>query len=191
MLSGDIIQNISNWSAWACKPDVQRYDVALLKIWIQFERFLGDLFISYALGNASEKGYSPKLKIRFQDEEQFNALMRQKGKNYVEYLDRIESLSPHIFVDNPFDILLSDANIKTSYEQMKAIRNYIAHESGEAKSKLINKCFNGNDSRFVEPNDYLQTREKSTKDTFYTYYVKTIENVVNLLISPAGTGIVI
>ena len=89
MVSNDVNKAISEWTVWAAKPEVQRYDIALLKIWIQFERFVGELFVTYATGNTSEKGYCPKLKIKFQDEEQFNAFMRD-GTNYHHiYLRRI------------------------------------------------------------------------------------------------------
>ncbi len=138
--------------------------------------------MTYATGNPSERGYSPELKIKFQDEEQFNAFMREGTKKYIEYLDKIEKLSSHIFKTNPFDVILLDADIKSSFEQMKVIRNYIAHESGEARRKFINTCFSGNEKNFVEPNDFLKSREKTTKDTYYTYYMKTIKTILDFLI---------
>ena len=183
MVSNDVKGAITEWTAWATKAEVQRYDIALLKIWIQFEKFLGDLFITYATGNTSENGFAPQLKIRFQNEEQFNVFMRDGNKTYIEYLDKIEKLSKHIFQDNPFDVILLDANNKPAMEQIKALRNYIAHESGEAKRKIVNTCFNGNERRFIEPNDYLRTREATTGNTFYTYYTTIIANAVDLLIS--------
>jgi len=183
MVSDEVKEAITNWTMWATQPEVQRYDIALLKIWIQFERFVGDLFVTYATGNPSETGYAPELKIRFQDEEQFNAFMREGTKKYIEYLCKIEKLSNHIFKGNPFEIILLDSEIKPSIDQIKAIRNYIAHESGEAKRKLINTCFNGDERKFVEPNVFLKRREKTTKDTYYTYYINTITSVVDLLIN--------
>ena len=187
MVSNEVNRAISEWTTWASNPAVQRYDIALLKIWIQFERFVGELFVTYATGNPSEKGYFPKLMIKFQDEIQFNVFMRDGTKKYIEYLDKIDKLSKHIFKINPFDIMLSDTNIKPSLDQMRAIRNYIVHESGEAKTKLINTCFSGNEKKFVEPNVYLKSREKSTKDSYYTYYVKIIETILVSLINDPTT----
>ena len=163
---------------------MQRYDIALLKIWIQFERFISELIITYSTGQPSEMGYLPTLKIRFQDEEQFNAFMREGNKKYVEYLSKIEKLSKHIFIDDLFDVIFLDATNKTAYEQLKALRNYIAHESGEAKSKLVNLCFSGNANNFLEPNNFLLTRERSTRNTYYTYYTTIIQNMVELLVDP-------
>ena len=187
MLSADVSKAISDWTAWASKPEVQRYDIALLKIWIQFERFLGDLFISYSLGRPSEKGYVPRLKIRFHDEEQFNIFMRDRGKKYIEYLDRIETMSEHIFVDNPFAVIFSDANIKSVFEELKAIRNYIAHESRESKMKLVKQFFGGDEKKFKEPNDFLQKIRKTAGKSHYTYYTETITGLTQILVS----GIVI
>lgn len=184
MTTTEIKDSISTWNTWASNPHIKRYDIALLKIWIQFERFVSELMIIYSTGHASEKGYSPSLKIQFQDEEQFNAFMREGNKKYVEYLSKIEKLSKHIFINDPFDVIFLDATNKTAYEQLKALRNYIAHESGEAKSKLINLCFSGNSNNFLEPNDFLTTRERSTRNTYYTYYINIIENIVDLLVDP-------
>ena len=93
MTTNEIKSSITTWNNWASNPHVQRYDIALLKIWIQFERFLSELIITYSTGQPSETGYSPNLKIRFQNEEQFNAFMREGNKKYVEYLGKIEKLS--------------------------------------------------------------------------------------------------
>lgn len=184
MTTNEIKTTIITWNNWAGNPHVQRYDIVLLKIWIQFERFISELIITYSTGHPSEKGYLPTLKIRFQDEEQFNAFMREGNKKYVEYLSKIEKLSKHIFIDDPFDVIFLDATNKPAYEQLKALRNYIAHESGEAKSKLINLCFSGNANNFLEPNNFLLTREHSTKNTYYTYYTAIIQNIVELLVDP-------
>lgn len=183
MVSSEVKQAIIVWTEWASKPDVQRYDIALFKIWIQFERFLGDLFVKYATGNPSETGYLPPLKIKFQDEEQFNAFMREKNAKYIEYLEKIEKLSSHIFQVNPYDVLLLDAGNRTAFEQMKAIRNYIAHESGAAKIKFLNACFNGDERKYLEPNDFLLKREKNTKKSYFTYYTQIMSNIIDLLIN--------
>ena len=182
MVSSEVKQAIMDWTEWASKADVQRYDIALFKIWIQFERFLGDLFVKYATGNPSEMGYLPPLKIKFQDEEQFNAFMREKNTKYIEYLEKIEKLSSYIFQVNPYDVLLLDAGNKTAFNQMKAIRNYIAHESGEARRKFLNACFSGDERKYMEPNVFLRKRESSTKMPYFTYYTQIMSNIVDLLI---------
>lgn len=183
MTLNEINQTIQNWSDWATTPTNKSYDIALFKIWINFEKFISELFVQYAIGNPSEAGHKPNLLLQFNSEEQLNAFLRG-DKKYVEYTKKIENLSKHIFLNNPFDVIFLDSNNKSAFNQMVAIRNYIAHESGEAKKKLINLCFNGNDEDFREPNQFLQEREPITKDTYFTYYLNTIRNICNLLISP-------
>lgn len=188
MISDEVKESICVWTNWASNTNVQRYDIALLKIWIKLEQFISDLFICYATGHPSEKGYKPRLKIQFQDEEQFNAFMREGGKTYIDYLDKIEKLSKHIFFDNPFDILISDSEVKPSFQQIKALRNYIAHESGTAKRKYINTCFSGDETKYMDPNVFLKSKEKTTKIMFYSYYVEIISNIVDLLIIDSDEG---
>ena len=110
--------------------------------------------------------------------------MREGNRTYVEYPTQIKKLSKHIFTKDPFDVIFSDNNIFNAYNQIIAIRNYIAHESGESKAKLIKTCFGGRDEKFKEPNDFLQSKEKSTNHTYYTYYIDIIKNVAQLLINP-------
>ena len=184
MTTNDIKETINIWNEWANKPEVKRYDIALFKIWIQFEQFLAELFVAYATGNPSEKNFYPNLKICFNDEAHLNAFLREGNKKYIEYLDKIEKLSKHIFNKDPFDIIFADSINKNAFEQMKSIRNYIAHESGEAKAKLINKCFSGNSNNFLEPNEFLLRKEPSSKNTYYTYYTDIIKNIVDLLVDP-------
>lgn len=61
MTTTEIRNTITTWSNWASDPHIQRYDIALLKIWIQFERFISELIITYSTGHSSEKGYLPTL----------------------------------------------------------------------------------------------------------------------------------
>lgn len=182
MTTTDINTAISEWSSWAAST--HRYDIALFKIWIQFEKFISQLFVDYCIGNTSESGYSPTLNLQFKDETQLNAFLVQGNKKYIEYPDRIQRLSKHIFETNPFDIIFADSTNKTAYDQIVAIRNYVAHESGEAKIKLIKTCFSGNSNNFKEPNDYLQSKERSSRTSYFTYYTTIINNMSLLLVNP-------
>ena len=107
--------------------------------------------------------------------------MRDGKKKYVEYIDKIEKLSSFIFQENPFDVILLNGNIKTAFYQMRAIRNYVAHESVESKKKMIAQL-GVNENNFRELNDYLKFIDKTTGDSNYTYYVKVIKAIVELLI---------
>ena len=184
MITNDINTAITEWTMWASTSTNARYDVALLKIWIQFEKFMGELFISYATGNASEEGFLPTLKLQFSSAEHLNVFLREGNRTYVDYPTQIKKLSKHIFINNPFDVIFVDTTTNTAYNQIVAIRNYIAHESGEAKAKMINVCFSGDERKFKEPNDFLLTKEKQTNQSYYTYYTNIIKNAAALLVNP-------
>lgn len=185
MTTSDIFSAITDWTNWASNSQNKRYDIALLKIWIQFEKFLANLFVMYATGAISESGYKPDLKLQFRNEEQLNAFLMEGNRTYIEYLTQIKKLSKHIFEKDPFDIaIFSDVNNSNAYNEIIAIRNYVAHESGEAKTKYLRVCFGNNEALFKEPNDFLQSKKKQSGNTNYTYYIDSIKAMCLILISP-------
>ena len=42
----EIYNSIDYWSDWASKEENKRYDIALMKIWVLFERFISDVFVN-------------------------------------------------------------------------------------------------------------------------------------------------
>ena len=185
MTSNDINTAINDWSAWASNSQNHRFDIALLKIWIQFEKFTSELFVLYATGQSSESRYKPRLQLKFQSEEQLNIFLREGNRTYIEFPTQIKKLSKHIFVDDPFDTaIFSDVNYNDAYNQIIAIRNYIAHESGEARIKYLKVCFGNSEDKFKEPNDFLQSNKKQTGKTYYTYYIESVQDMVSILIDP-------
>ena len=111
-----------------------------------------------------------------------NAFLRPENKTYIDYPTQIKKLSKHIFINDPFDIIFGDTNNNGTYQNIMLIRNYVAHESGESRSKLINNLFGGRQDKFMEPSNYLLTKEKKTNTTHYSYYVKFIRDTVSLLV---------
>lgn len=186
MTSQDIYDSISEWTTWAQKPENNRYDIALFKIWIQFEKFISELFVLYATGKESETGYKPSLKLQFQDDVQLNAFLRG-DRTYVDYPNKINALSRHVFADDPFDFAIySDSNNHTAYDQIIAVRNYVAHESGESRKKYINACLGGNEDNYIAPNDYLIKINKRIGKSHYTELVNSVKNMVSILIDPSA-----
>ena len=104
----ETMTNISWWELWVKNEKDSRFDIALFKVWIQFESYLGYMFIQYAIGNRSSSGYAPSRKLHFIDESHFNAFMQNQGQTYVNYMKKIKPLSNHIFETNPFDIIIVD-----------------------------------------------------------------------------------
>lgn len=184
MTTNDIQNSISTWTAWANTHTDSRFDIALLKIWIQFEKFIAELFVNYATGISSEEGFLPTLNLQFSSAEQLNVFLREGTKKYVDYPKQIEKLSKHIFLNDPFGVIFQDTNNKNAYDQIVAIRNYIAHESAEAKTKMIKLCFGGVESRFKEPNEFLKSIPRNQSQSYYGYYTQKIHDIAMLLVNP-------
>lgn len=184
MLRSEFRESTTKWTEWASSHDSSGYDIALFKIYIQFEKFIGELFVNYIIGNSSESGYKPELKIQFENEEHANVFLRPFSEKYIDYPKQIERLSSHIFKTDPFFILFSDAHYAGIYKQVISIRNFIAHESTESKKKYIQACFGGEEDKFLNPDDYLKSIKKGTAVSYYTFFINALIEMADLLDSP-------
>ena len=85
-----------------------------------------------------------------------------------------------IFVDNPFNVIFDVADNATYINQMMALRNYIAHESSESRSKYIQTCLSN--KAFVEPCDFLMSKNKKNSRSYYTIYINKILQISDLIL---------
>lgn len=155
------------------------YEVSFFKIYVKFEVYLSNVFENYCVGIESNLGYCPQRKLMFIDKEHLRAILRG-DKQYVDYIKKIEALSKHIFWDNPFNIIFDVADNSTLMNQMITLRNYIAHESGEAKVKYIKTCL-GNGA-FIEPSMYLTRKNRRTSKSNYTIFVEKIIELSDMIL---------
>lgn len=155
------------------------YEASFFKIYVKFEVYMANIFEDYCIGIESSKGYCPQRKLAFSDKEHLRAVLRGE-KQYVDYIKKIETLSKHIFIDNPFNIIFDVADNTTMFNQMTALRNYIAHESGESKTKYIKTCL-GN-GEFIEPYTYLLKKNRKTSKSNYTLFVEKIAEISDLIL---------
>lgn len=155
------------------------YEASFFKIYVKFEVYLANVFEEYCVGIESSKGYCPQRKLAFADKEHLRAILKG-DKQYVDYIKKIEGLSRHIFIDNPFNIIFDVADNNTIFNQMTALRNYIAHESGESKVKYIKTCLGNGD--FIEPSVYLLKRNRRTSKSNYTIFVEKIIEISELIL---------
>lgn len=151
------------------------------KIYVKFEQYLSKIFESYCIGVPSSKGYCPQRKLAFTDEEHLRAILRG-DKQYIDYIKKIETLAPHIFVNSPFNIIFNVADNNTLFNQMITLRNYIAHESNESRTKYIKTCL-GNGT-FIEPDSYLTKINRRTSSSYYTIYINKIIEISDLILDP-------
>lgn len=175
---------VNQWAEWIQKEPTSRYDFALFKIWIQFENYLEKIFKDYCLGIKSTEGYEPKRQIIFVSEQQLLALLREMGKEYLDYQEIIKNKSSYIFDsnENPFDLVYSDRAFNDALSKIKAIRNYVAHESGKSLDKYTNACLGT--GPFVEPDEYLKQFKKKSKTTNYSFLTEKLKEIIILLENP-------
>ena len=157
------------------------YEASFFKIYVKFEQYLSKIFESYCIGVPSSKGYCPQRKLAFTDEEHLRAILRG-DKQYIDYIKKIETLTPHIFVSSPFNIIFNVADNNTLFNQMITLRNYIAHESNESRTKYIKTCL-GNGT-FIEPDSYLTKINRRTSSSYYTIYINKIIEISDLILDP-------
>lgn len=101
-------------------------------------------------------------------------------KQYVDYIKKIEALSKHIFIHTPFNVILEVADNVNIMDQMTALRNYIAHESAEARARYVNTCLGG--GQFIEPSEYLCKKNRRKSKTNYTIFIEKIIELSELLL---------
>ena len=157
------------------------YEVSFFKIYVKFEVYLSSVFKNYCIGEENSKGYCPDRKLAFTDEEHLNAVLKG-DKQYIDYLKKIESLSKHIFVDNPFNVIFDVAENSDIMNKMIVLRNYIAHESPESKTKYIRTCLGG--GVYIEPCDYLTKKNRRTSKSNYTIFIDKINEISDLVLDP-------
>lgn len=157
------------------------YELAFFKIFIKFEKFLSVCFENYAIGVPSSFEYCPRRKLIFQDIDHLIGVIKKENSSYIHHFDVIKNISKHVFEDNPFEIINSDSNHTQDISKMKALRDYIAHESDAAKNKYIKITLDNRD--FVEPCDYLRSTKRNTSISYFTYYINKIKDISDFIIN--------
>lgn len=179
-MENDELKNYISKCNQNLKPSIPiLYEACFFKIYVKFEVYLSDVFENYCIGKESGKGYCPQRKLEFTDKEHLRAILKG-DKQYVEYIKKIESLSKHIFVDNPFNIIFDVADNLTIMNQMMILRNYIAHESGEARTRYVKTCL-GN-GMFIEPCQYLIKKNRRNSKSNYSIFIEKIVSLSDMIL---------
>jgi hypothetical protein len=147
-------------------------ELAFFKIFIKYEKFISDIFIQYSIGMKSDLNYCPVRKLNFVNEVHLNKMLQKRNTSFINHFEVVLNLSEHVFVDNPFEILTSDANYSSEVKKMKIIRDYIAHESSHAKKKFENSVTN---NVVIKPHEFLNSTNRRLSISYYSYYLKIME----------------
>lgn len=177
---------VEQWNSWAIQPHNKHFDIAILKIWIQFERSIGVLFNCYILGNKSSENYCPERLLHFDSISQYKKLTSRSNEKYIDYLKHSKEKSKLIFKpkDNPFETIFMSEPFSIVINAVQALRNYIVHESQEAKRKYINTCLGGTDKENINPNKHLQQMKKKVNKTYFTYYTEILVEAIRYCENP-------
>lgn len=170
----DLVDKIKN------TKDSDIIEVYFLKIFVKFQCYLTDVFINYALGEKSEKGYCPIRKLNFPDRDTMERFLKMGNKRYIDYYDLAKTTGDIFFVDNPFNIMNQTTNFKMSLQQMESIRNYIAHESEESKRSYLRYCLF--DSKFIRPSDFLLKINNSNNYSNLYTFIEDMKNISDLIL---------
>ncbi|TCB75187.1 hypothetical protein [Acinetobacter sp. ANC 4177] len=161
--------------------DNSLYELAFFKIFIKFEKFLSDCFEMYSIGKKSIYGYSPKRKLEFIDLDHLYKVLKKQNTSFINHYDVIKNTSECFFIDDPFSIINKDANYTTIINEMKTLRDYIAHESNSARNKYETKVLNN--KGFIEPFEHLKRNHRKKNISYYTYYIKSIIEISKFIIN--------
>lgn len=179
-MENDELKNYINTCLQKLNANIpELYEIYFFKIYVKFEVFLSQLFEDYCIGVMSGKGYCPNRKLEFIDKEHLRAVLKG-DKQYMDYIKKIESLSRHIFIDNPFDLIFQVAENNNLFDQMITLRNYIAHESPESRKRYIETCLGG--GQFIEPYQYLAKINRRKSKSNYTIYMEKIVEISDMLL---------
>lgn len=164
----ELINEINKWQPKVA-ADPSFLEIAFFKIFVKFENFITEIIIDYATKSVVNTS-KVELRIEFADRDHFKKVT---GLKYLDTGKKTQELVDQIFMSSNNISMFFSSQDSQFFEEMKLLRNYIAHESEESKRKYINKTLN-NHSGFMEPNDFLKSIKRSENDSVYTKFVTMV-----------------
>lgn len=174
----DLLNEIMKWDS-LINENEEFLEIAFFKIFVKFENFIIEMIMKYATGQESSKEYCPNRRLNFEDAKHLKDTL---NTNYIDVSEKTEKLVSQIFDDsNPFSFFFSSED-SSFYNQLKCVRNFIAHESPESKEKYIKKAlFN---QPFIEPNEYLKKKYQNTSvKSKYTKFIELVTSYSDMILN--------
>jgi len=186
-INNDILLN--EIKIWENETNPKLIEIGLFKIYVRFERFLYDAFVNYSIGNASKYGFCPARRLVFQDEIHFKNIFNFTEKAYLDFgLKEIMKISPSIFEpnQNPFEASYNDTDFLKKYNQLKLIRNYLAHLSAESQEKYKTSVLGAYNivPITIEPHEFLIRKPSNSSETYYKHYINLLKQHSELILKP-------
>lgn len=182
----ELLDKIQEWDAELSTNDNKYIHMALLEIFIEFEKFLTSAFIEYALGGQGKDNFSPTLRLSFQDEEHLKGLLKC-DKTYIDYVKKIKEIRGFVFEENtcPFNKVFSTADFSTHFSQTQLLRNFIAHQSEESKYKYTHRVLkNQGINTFIKADTFLKRIKRNTTTSYYSIYIENMKFNSEIICNP-------
>lgn len=183
--NSELLSKIEEWNTELEEND-KHIHFALLEIFIEFEKFLADSFVQYSLGEVSKDDYSPTLRITFTDEEHLNGLLKC-DKVYIDYMKKIREVKEFIFdeSDCPFNKVFSTSEFQTYFNQIKILRDFIAHQSKESRNKFQIKVLAANGiNSYIKADTFLRRINTNRSVNYYSIYIEAITFYSEIICNP-------
>ena len=85
-----------------------------------------------------------------------------------------------IFEKNPFTIIIDDATHSKIYNELKTIRNQVAHDSDESRMKFFKDClFSRQSDENLGVNEYL--KRNTSRTITQSNYSRLVEGVIDII----------
>lgn len=156
---------------------------AFVSVFTEWEHFLENATIAYALGELSIAGYSPDKYISPIDEDHVNQLAKG-ASSYPDWskTEMVLNLEKAFFKDGePFISAIN--GFASKYKDMKKVRNYIVHnsiKSRDAFDSLVRTVLSAA-SVGISPTEFLLSRKKRDDPYFYDLYITHIRNAATFI----------
>lgn len=151
------------------------YELSFLRLFLTWEWFIEETFISYMLGMKTSKGYRAKTYVKPKNKKHAYEFVRE-GRDYADWTspDVVIRKASLFFEDGePYkDALIS---IGEDIKNMKTIRNAIVHISQDAQEKFksLVRIKLGYAKRGITPGEFLSTSIKN--ETIITHFRNKLE----------------
>ena len=162
-------------------------EYGLLRFFGQWERFIEQCFIEYMLGEKSTADYSLNRYVLPSDADHAYRIVKNVNQ-YPDWTD-IEKITTNAinFFENggPFSMLRT---MKATLNEIKKVRNAIAHTSLKAKSDFegLVRSKVGHSPEGITPAKFLsehKTGRRRIDPTYYEYYITYVKDTAALLCS--------
>ncbi|MGX4593625.1 hypothetical protein JNUCC76_06760 [Leuconostoc sp. JNUCC 76] len=187
-LKTETISEIEMWRDKAIHDDV--YELPILRIWVLYETYYVDSFKLFVL-NIEEKEVKNSItdvsnkrylgKINFSDENQFYKLMKSRGQSFIDYFDLVDDKGDLLLEPNPYKEM-KQLNNFSQVNDIKKIRNFIAHRSDESRKAYI-KILDPKGIDFIEVDEYMRKKRSGSKlkKTYKTNFIFYVEIIIEMI----------